>query len=153
PPALTQRLPRLAEHRDEPLIVGIRPEHLLLASDRSAEAPPGPRLEADIQLVEALGNELFVHFTIDAPRAAARERVLSVGDTAAADVSEDAGVARVGPRAPVRGGERTRFALDAAWLQFFDPDTGAAIGWPEQPAATQDADAALRSDPPQTLTR
>jgi multiple sugar transport system ATP-binding protein len=152
PPALTQRLPRLAEHRDEPLIVGIRPEHLLLAADRSAEAPPGPPLDADVQLVEALGNELFVHFTIDAPRAAERERVLSAGDSAAGDVPEDAGVARVAPRAPVRGGERTRFALDAAWLQFFDPSTGAAVGRPGESAATEDTATALRSDPPPTVT-
>jgi multiple sugar transport system ATP-binding protein len=152
PPALTQRLPRLAEHRDEPLIVGIRPEHLLLAADRSAEAPPGPPLDADVQLVEALGNELFVHFTIDAPRAAERERVLSAGDSAAGDVPEDAGVARVAPRAPVRGGERTRFALDAAWLQFFDPSTGAAVGRPDESAATEDTATALRSDPPPTVT-
>jgi multiple sugar transport system ATP-binding protein len=89
PAQLLGRLPELPAHRDRPLIVGIRPEHLMLPADEPAHpAPTGPddqSLEADVQLVEALGNELFVHFTIDAPRVGERERALSVDDDAAAD--------------------------------------------------------------------
>jgi multiple sugar transport system ATP-binding protein len=129
PAALVTRLPELPAQCDRPLIVGIRPEHLLLGSDGTGtEALPGQSLEADVQLVEALGNELFIHFTIDAPRVGERERALSVDDVAAGDAPVDAGVARVPPRTAVRAGERTRFALDAAWLQFFDRETGQALG-------------------------
>jgi multiple sugar transport system ATP-binding protein len=129
PPQLLTRLPELPTHRDRPLIVGIRPEHLLLAGDTGNTEPlPGRSLEADVQLVEALGNELFVHFTLDIPRVGERERALSVDDAAGGDAPVDTGVARVPPRAAVRAGERTRFALDAAWLQFFHRDTGQAVG-------------------------
>jgi multiple sugar transport system ATP-binding protein len=129
PAALVTRLPELPAQCDRPVIVGIRPEHLLLPGDTGGAEPlPGPSLEADVQLVEALGNELFIHFTLDVPRVGERERALSVDDIAGGDMPVDAGVARVPPRAAVRAGERTRFALDAAWLQFFDRDTGEALG-------------------------
>ena len=36
-------------------------------------------------------------------------------------------VARVDPKAPVKPRERFTFAIDADGMQFFDPDTGAAI--------------------------
>jgi multiple sugar transport system ATP-binding protein len=143
PEQLLNRLPELPAQRDRPLIVGIRPEHLLLPGDAPGADPlPGPSLEADVQLVEALGNELFVHFTLDVPRVGERERALSVDDAVGGDSSEDTGVARVPPRAAVRAGERTRFALDAAWLQFFDRDTGQALGGDPSAAAAVAAPAA-----------
>ena len=38
------------------------------------------------------------------------------------------GLARLGPRAPVRPGDRVTFRLDPSLLHFFDPGTGAAVG-------------------------
>ena len=81
-------------------------------------------------LVEALGNELFVHFTLEVPRVGENERIDDAADMVAGADAVDAGVARVAPRASVRAGERTTFAVDAEWLHFFDPDSGAAVGIP-----------------------
>ncbi len=99
------------------IIVGIRPEHLP-AADGDAEAP----LVGEIDLIEALGNELQVHFTIDA------KRVLAEGPSEEDELSSSgAGVARVGPHVPARVGERMTFDLKVDGLHFFDADTGLAI--------------------------
>lgn len=42
-------------------IAGLRPEHL-----PAHDGGDGPMLEADVDLVEALGSELLAHFTLDA---------------------------------------------------------------------------------------
>jgi multiple sugar transport system ATP-binding protein len=131
PAGLIKRLPKLAAHTGRPMIVGIRPEHLVLPADGSPARPAaGTALSADVVLVEALGNELFVHFTLEVPRVGENERIDDAADMVAGADAVDAGVARVAPRASVRAGERTMFAVDAEWLHFFDPDSGAAVGIP-----------------------
>jgi multiple sugar transport system ATP-binding protein len=109
-------LPRYA---GKPIVVGLRPEHLPAADGNS-----GPVIEGDVELVEALGSELLVHFTIDA------KRVLAEGAVAEEEkelVHHGEGVARVDPRALMKPGSRGRFAVDVERMQFFDPDTGEAI--------------------------
>jgi len=131
PAGLSKRLPELGSHTGRPLVVGIRPEHLVLPADGSVSQPaPGTGLSADVVLVEALGNELFVHFTLDVPRVGESERVDDAADAVAGADAVDAGVARVAPRASARAGERVTFAVDAEWLHFFDPDSGEAVGVP-----------------------
>jgi multiple sugar transport system ATP-binding protein len=112
--------PGLASYAGKTVVIGMRPEHL-------PTVVPGGRgatLGADVDLVEALGSELVVHFTIDA------KRVLAEGahsaDAEAATISGE-GVARIDPRTPVKAGDRITFAIDTAGLQFFDPVSGAAI--------------------------
>ena len=77
-----------------------------------------------MDLVEALGSELVVHFTIDARRVRA-EGTTSADEEAVTESGE--GVARVDPGSPVKVGQRATFAIKADGLQFFDPDTGEAI--------------------------
>ena len=47
-------------------------------------------------------------------------------DADAATISGE-GVARVEARTPAKAGERITFAVDAEGMQFFDPESGAAI--------------------------
>jgi multiple sugar transport system ATP-binding protein len=118
PDGVREAHPALAGFAGKPVVVGIRPEGLPAANG----TPPEACLAADVELVEALGSELQVHFTIDA------KRVLAEGPTDADELtSSGAGVARVGPHVPARAGERMRFAVDLAGMHFFDPDTGSAI--------------------------
>ena len=49
------------------MVLGIRPEHFTDAALAPPTAP-GTTLNADVELIEALGNELQVHFLIDATR-------------------------------------------------------------------------------------
>jgi multiple sugar transport system ATP-binding protein len=131
PASISRRLPNLAAECDRPLIVGVRPEHLMLPADGSASgAAQGAGLSAEVTLVEALGNELFVHFLLDVPRVGESERAVVVGDEVAGDSDADAGVARVSPRASARAGERVTFTLDSEQVHFFDPETGEAVGRP-----------------------
>jgi len=112
---------RVAAYQGRKLIAGVRPEDLAVSS--------GPGLVADVRLVEVLGSEQQVYFSVDATQAG--------GAAAAADESAQAGIlaasapngmARLDPRSGVRAGGRVTFAVDPARLYFFDPDTGRAIG-------------------------
>jgi len=123
PDALQRRLGSAPGRR---LVVGIRPEHL---SVQSPETPADASLVVKIELVEALGNESFLHFSTDAttvqgtwvPDVATR----ATGDIAGATAAE--GVARVDPRVRVAAGDRVALAVDVSRLHFFDAETGAAV--------------------------
>ncbi len=112
--------PGLAAYAGHKVVVGLRPEHLPAAVNGAV----GPVLVADVDLVEALGSELMVHFTIDARRVRA-EGTTSADEEAVTESGE--GVARVDPASPVKVGERATFAIKTDGLQFFAPDSGSAI--------------------------
>ncbi len=128
--SVRQERPGLAGYGERPVIVGIRPESLPAAMGGNGAAPvvaqeasdQRAQLAADVELVEALGSELQVHFVIDA------KRVLAEGPTDADELtSSGAGVARVAPHTAVQSGDRIKFNVDLRGLHFFDPDSGAAI--------------------------
>jgi multiple sugar transport system ATP-binding protein len=112
--------PGLAAYAGHKVVVGLRPEHLPAAVNGAA----GPVLVGDVDLVEALGSELMVHFTIDARRVRA-EGTTSADEEAVTESGE--GVARVDPASPVKVGERATFAIKTDGIQFFAPDSGSAI--------------------------
>jgi multiple sugar transport system ATP-binding protein len=112
--------PGLAAYAGHKVVVGLRPEHLPAAVNGAV----GPVLVGDVDLVEALGSELMVHFTIDARRVRA-EGTTSADEEAVTESGE--GVARVDPASPVKVGERATFAIKTDGLQFFAPDSGSAI--------------------------
>ena len=120
PQPVREAHPALAAYTGKKLILGLRPEHLPAAGNGAA----GPALAGTVDLVEALGSELMVHFTIDARRVRA-EGATSDDEDATAESGE--GVARVDPSAKVTVGEKITFAVNAAGMQFFDPASGAAI--------------------------
>jgi multiple sugar transport system ATP-binding protein len=114
----------LADRAGTKVVVGVRPEDLEIARDDRA-----PALAGQIELVEALGSELLVHFSSDAnrirPAAVAAETEEELPD---AEVSaRDKLVARLAPRSDVRPGDRVRLTPDAAQMHFFDPASGEAI--------------------------
>ncbi|MGO8980034.1 MAG: ABC transporter ATP-binding protein [Streptosporangiaceae bacterium] len=110
--------PALASYAGKKVILGLRPEHLPSAGNGTT----GPALVGDVDLIEALGSELVVHFTLDA------RRVRAEGATEEDATSESGeGVARVDPKSTVKVGERVTFTVDTEGLQFFDADTEAAI--------------------------
>ena len=130
-PVLAAR-PGLRAFRDRKVILGIRPESLSEASGGT----PGDRsvLSADAELVEALGNEILVHFTIEAQRPRSRDAALAmqVEDeisplAGGSGTARAPGVARMPPRAGVRAGSPVSLRVDTSSLHFFDPDTERAI--------------------------
>jgi multiple sugar transport system ATP-binding protein len=98
---------------DDEVVVGIRPEAVSL----------GGELELEVVLVEALGSDLLVHFSTDAPR-------VTVSD--AFDGEDGAGLesrftARLPPDLSIEVGDRLRLGVDMARLHVFDPETGLAL--------------------------
>jgi multiple sugar transport system ATP-binding protein len=120
PESVRIKRPALASYAGKDVVVGLRPEHL------PAEAPDstGPKLAGDVDLVEALGSELVVHFTIDAHRVLA-EGAMDKDEAAAVRSGE--GVARVAAKTPVKPGDKLTFAVDIDEMKFFDKNTGLSI--------------------------
>jgi multiple sugar transport system ATP-binding protein len=123
---------RVAAYQGRKIVVGIRPEDLLLPDGEGAAGTglAGTGLAADVRLVEMLGSEQHVYFSIDATQAGQAAAGAAAGESAEAGIlaaSAPNGVTRLDPGVGVRAGERVTFAVDPARLYFFDPDTGQAI--------------------------
>jgi multiple sugar transport system ATP-binding protein len=114
PESLLARRPGLQRYTSRAVAVGMRPEDFSLAP---AGAPNV--LDSRVEVVEALGSEQLVHFSLDATR------IDVVADNELAISGE--GVARLDPRASVKPGERTSFEIDPARMHFLDRDSGEAI--------------------------
>jgi multiple sugar transport system ATP-binding protein len=122
--------PALSAYDGRPVILGIRPEGLEEMSI-AGETPADRCLRGRVELREALGSELMVHFVLpdsrlaqtDETRELARESSVEGGlQTAGALI-----VGRLGARAHVAEGETIEVAVDAQSLHFFDPETGLGI--------------------------
>ena len=133
PQTLSER-PALRGYAGKPLIVGIRPQDFEAGvADRPQR---GCRLEAKIELVEALGTETNIHFCVDAPPVLTdevRELAADLGKDEAARFEQRASrgrnefIARLDPKVQVRAGEAVELSVDTAQLHFFDRDTGEVI--------------------------
>jgi len=99
------------------------------------EVPPdrGPRRPHIFELVEALGPELLVHFTLSArrilPEDADSEDSLDEqtpeGSVPAMTLAE--GIAKASPRVTIEAGQDLTLAVDLEQLHFFDLQSGLAI--------------------------
>jgi multiple sugar transport system ATP-binding protein len=129
PASLQEARPSLRSYANRPVVVGIRPEDFPLLDADLPTNSESAVFEGNVELVEALGSELLVHFTTDAHQ-------VEVADTKHEDaeglaegalVKGGEGVARVDARANLNGGGRARFRLDPTRVHFFDPETTEAI--------------------------
>jgi multiple sugar transport system ATP-binding protein len=129
PASLHAERPGLRAYANRPVILGIRPEDLLVEGDSIPTTSDYSPLEGDIELVEALGSELLVHFTTDAHRVEAEgaQEADAEGLNAGSLSRGGEGVARVEPRAQLVAGRRVRFMINPARLHFFDATHGLAI--------------------------
>ena len=89
-----------------------------------------------VELREALGSDVVVHFTIDAPQPLTddvRELAVDVGAEALEQVEAQARrgqsnvLARLNPRTQARKGEPIELVVDTHRLHFFDPGDGTGI--------------------------
>jgi multiple sugar transport system ATP-binding protein len=125
--------PALKDYEGRPVVLGIRPEQLEDAAI-ARDIPDDRRLRGEVELREALGSELMVHFRIDAP-AAMTEEVKELAEDAGTTAEELAGgderfsiiVGRFSPDSKVRERETAEVAVDTRALHFFDTETGTAI--------------------------
>jgi multiple sugar transport system ATP-binding protein len=123
--------PDLAEYDGRSVILGIRPEDLESA-ELATDTPGGARLNGTVELREALGSELMVHFAVEGARPASTDEVKELARDAGTEQlpQSDAHatlVGRFGARARVKQGDRVEVAVDTRALHFFDPETGLGI--------------------------
>jgi multiple sugar transport system ATP-binding protein len=128
-----QKRPALKSYEGRQVVLGIRPEDLEDAA-LETETPKDKRIRGRVDLREALGSEIMVHFTIEAPPAVTddvRELARDVGDESAVEAKADAShttvVGRFSPRTEVRQGDVIEVAVDTRSLHFFDPESGMGI--------------------------
>ena len=117
------------------VIVGIRPEDLEDAS-MVTDTPSDRRLTANVNLREAMGAEVYAHFSVDAPPVLnedTKELASDAGEEALealesnAEESKNRFIGRFNARTPVQEGQRIEIFVDTRNLHFFDPETGRGI--------------------------
>jgi multiple sugar transport system ATP-binding protein len=127
--------PALERFVDREIVVGIRPEDMEDAS-LVPDVPSDRRINATVDLREALGSEVLIHFQVEAPVVVTedtRELAVDVGAEAVETLEQRAQeasstfVAQLNPRTQVREGDKMELFLDTSRLHFFDPETGLGI--------------------------
>ena len=121
------------------VIVGIRPEAF---SDAATAGPTLPTIDVTVDVVEELGADTLVIFTV-------AEAPVDVGEIREASGDGDgvllaaAGVpftARLDPQAQVRPGATVALAVDPSRFHFFDPDSGLRLEPDRRPATLASAE-------------
>ncbi len=84
------------------LTFGVRPEHLEDVTVVSPDTQTGPGIEATVDVVEYLGNELLVYMTVNGKQV----------------------VARLNPRSEAHPGGHIRLHVDTDHIHLFNTDTG-----------------------------
>ncbi len=117
---------------DGKVVAGLRPENFEDAKVAGDELKRerGVTFEAEIDIVESLGSDLFAYFHIESEGVQSDQLADLVGDrldeTGAANIreGEEQIVARLDPTSEVKRGGRTELWADTAKLHLFDPESG-----------------------------
>jgi len=123
------RLP-VSGGRQGRFVVGIRPE----AFEDAAFADPSlPRIDVGVEVVEELGAETHVIFSVDAaPVDVSGAREADEEDVILGEAQTHF-TARVDPQTTARPGQPLRLAVDPSRFHYFDPETGARLAGTEAP--------------------
>jgi multiple sugar transport system ATP-binding protein len=105
------------------VVVGLRPE----AFEDGAFADPSlPRMDVNVEVVEELGADTHVLFTVAEPRVEVTEVRAATGDEDATlgTVEGSLFTARVDPGTAAKPGHPLRLAVDPSRFHYFDAETG-----------------------------
>jgi multiple sugar transport system ATP-binding protein len=124
----------LAGHVGKRVVIGIRPEDL---EDPEYVANPtaGARLPVTVDVREAMGAEVYAHFTVDEPPVLTEDTRDLAADAGLAvdDLGSSGGpttshfVARLDPHTTAAEGRPIELHVDMRSIHVFDPETGEAI--------------------------
>ena len=125
PAATVAPRPGLAAYKGRSIVVGIRPEDItgtVGASDGNGV------MNAEIELLEALGSDMIAHARLDAQAAfvTSSDSLTEIGATDAEGETSRC-IARLSARSTARLGERIALRFDAERFHFFDGESGEAI--------------------------
>ncbi|MEU5672728.1 sn-glycerol-3-phosphate ABC transporter ATP-binding protein UgpC [Micromonospora sp. NPDC047753] len=139
------RIRRELEAADAPreLILGIRPEHFEdaeLVDDDTRRR--GMEFEAPVDIVESMGSDKYVYFTVEGEKATAAELEELAADAGAADFAGAGGnlVTRLSAESPVAEGQSRRVWFNLEKIHLFDPANGRNLTLQEGRAAGALAD-------------
>ncbi|MGH2807728.1 MAG: ABC transporter ATP-binding protein [Actinomycetota bacterium] len=127
--------PDLKKYAGKKVILGVRPEDMEDAQ-LAREARSDSVISATIDLREALGSDVVVHFKMKAAAPVTedvKELASDVGAeamemvAAQAQTGETNVVARLNPRTRAARGERLDLVVDTRAMHFFDPEDGSGI--------------------------
>jgi multiple sugar transport system ATP-binding protein len=152
PPELLAHRPALRSYVGRRVVVGIRPEDIEDAALARGAPAMGNRLTSTVDLVESMGSEVLVHFTLDVPTVVTedtKELARDVGEdpSAVQQREQTVVVARFGPRTRAREGEPIEAVVDTEHVHVFDPETGLSIFGDGPDGSTSAATRAERSSP------
>jgi multiple sugar transport system ATP-binding protein len=122
----------LSGHGGDTVALGIRPSDL---EDAEVWHSDLPTLEAQVEVIEELGSEVHVLFTVDAPPVITEETRAAATAEEGEDIipltaaeGKTPFTARVDARTAARPGGTVRLSVDPGRIHFFNPQTGLAIG-------------------------
>jgi multiple sugar transport system ATP-binding protein len=126
PPELRERV---GHAEGKQLLAGIRPENFEDASLVGDERDQGSTFRANIEVLEAMGSELYAHFTTEAGEQIQSQELQELAqDSGAGDVprsgEEGQITARLDAASQVKQGEEAELWVDATKLHLFDPEDG-----------------------------
>ncbi len=129
-------LPEQAGGRGEGKVVaGLRPESFEDAAmiDDELKRGRGVAIEAEIDLVESLGSDLYAYFHVESEGVESEQLAdlaeESIGETGAASLreGEEQIVARLDPASRIKRRERATLWADTSKLHLFDPESGESL--------------------------
>ena len=130
PDKALEKYERVGEYTDRKVAVGLRPEHFI----RGGDIGEGQRMKVKVDLVEALGADLLVHFSTSASPVLNEDmREAMDNEEQFADMEERAKkggqtfVARIEPRDIPKVGDEIELGFRTDQLHFFDFDDGLAL--------------------------
>ncbi|MBS1690683.1 MAG: sn-glycerol-3-phosphate ABC transporter ATP-binding protein UgpC [Actinobacteria bacterium] len=128
----------LLRARPNNIIVGVRPEHIDDAALLDAYARiRALTFEANVDLVESLGADKYIHFTAEGAGVRAAQLAELATESGAA---ENEFVARVSAESKAVVGRPLQLALDTTKLSIFDADSGVNLTYfPDEAPGPQDA--------------
>ena len=139
--AVVAERPGVRAYEGQRVIIGIRPENMEDA-EVMPNIPDDRRMKVDVVLREALGAEVLIHFTVDAPPVLTEDTRELVGAQSgpmahtnvaveelekAAEIGTSTFVARLDPRTRATERQSVELAVDTARLHVFDPQTGLGV--------------------------
>jgi len=122
--------PGLAGYSGKEIVVGLRPEGFEAKAAVTGEFDAQRVMTVNVDLVEQLGSEAFIHFEQPLPPVITpdiQELLADQGADASTLGHTTAFTARINPDFAPKTGERAELLVDTTKLHFFDKETGSAI--------------------------
>jgi multiple sugar transport system ATP-binding protein len=134
---LGERMQRVLAAADAPreLVMGLRPEHFedaALVEDR--QRSHGYEFTAPVDLVESMGSDKYVYFTIEGAAATSADLADLAADAGGADLpAQDQAslVTRLSAESRVRDGVQAKVWMNLDKIHLFDPKDGRNMTLPE----------------------